>query len=108
MMLNPLSGISKKQEAEIYSFLQGAVYCWCKNFNDKEFALRDLMGGENFEWTGTPLYSLWEKHQKLRADNPVKSAGIDAGWILKKVILNDKRKFELRKSEMTNKYRWIK
>ena len=47
----------KKQEAEIYSFLQGAVYCWCKNFNDKEFALRDLMGGENFEWTGTPLYT---------------------------------------------------
>ena len=79
-----------------------------QNFNDKEFALRDLMGGENFEWTGTPLYSLWEKHKKLRADNPVKSAGIDAGWILKKVILNDKRKFELRKSEMTNKYRWIK
>ena len=20
----------KKQEAEVYSFLQGAVYCWCK------------------------------------------------------------------------------
>ena len=56
------------------------------------------MGGENFEWTGTPLYTLWEKHKKLGADNPVKSAGIDAGWILKKVILNDKRKFELRES----------
>ena len=56
----------------------------------------------------TPLYTLWEKHKKLGANNPVKSAGIDAGWILKKVILNDKRKFELRESELTNKYRWIK
>ena len=107
-IVRSVSGISETQEAKIYSFLQGAVYCWCKNLNDKEFALRDLMGGENFEWTGTPLYTLWEKHKKLGADNPVKSAGIDAGWILKKVILNDKRKFELRESELTNKYRWIK
>ncbi|WP_149554610.1 hypothetical protein [Treponema pectinovorum] len=101
-------GISEMQEAKIYTFLQGAVYCWCKNFNDEEFALRDLMGGENFDWEGTPLYALWEKHNELGAANPVKSAGIDAGWILKKVILEDKRKFELRESEMTNKYRWIK
>jgi len=39
------------------------------------------MGGENFEWTDTPVYTLWEKHKRLKADNPVKSAGIDAGWI---------------------------
>lgn len=106
--IRTVSGISEKQESEIYSFLQGTVYCWCKNLGDKEFALRDLMGGENFQWNGTPLSVLWEKQKKLGANDPVKSAGIDAGWILKKVILNDKRNFEVREREMTNKYKWIK
>lgn len=72
-------GISKEQEQRIVDFLQGAVYCWCKNRKDEWFAARDLLGGENYFWQGTPLFALYEKTKD------VKQAGIDAGWLLKKV-----------------------
>lgn len=47
----------------------------------------------------------YEKRQRY---NDLKVNGIDAGWILKKVIINDRRNFEVREREMTNKYKWIK
>ena len=37
------------------AFMQGAVYCWIKNRRDEAFAVRDLVGGENRDWNGTPL-----------------------------------------------------
>jgi len=91
-------------EQRIEDFLQGAVYCWCKNNKDKWFALRDLMGGDNFYWEGTPMYSLYEKHKNKK--NAIGLAGKDAGWILKKVINNDKRIFETKKEARTRKYKW--
>lgn len=94
-------GITAEQKQEILNFLQGAVYCWCKNRKDEWFAARDLLGGDNFYWQGTPMYSLYEKSQD------VEKAGKDAGWLLKKMIDNDKRTFETKKSEMVRKYRWI-
>ena len=30
------------------AFLQGAVYCWCRNRKDEWFAARDLLGGDNY------------------------------------------------------------
>ena len=47
----------------------------------------------------------YEKRQRY---NDLKVNGNDAGWILKKVIINDRRNFEVREREMTNKYKWIK
>jgi len=32
----------------------------------------------------------------------------DAGWILKKVLENDERKFETKKESLIRKYKWIK
>jgi len=55
-------GISSEDLKAIKNFLQGAVYCWVKNRKDEFFAARDLMGGDNFNWHGTPLYCLYEKH----------------------------------------------
>ena len=60
----------------ILDFLQGGVYCWCKNRPTEWFSLRDLMGGENFFWQGTPLIALWIKHNG-RSRDPVKGAGVD-------------------------------
>ena len=97
--------ITKEDKENIVNFLQGAVYSWCKN-NDKWFALRDLMGGDNYYWEGTPLLALYKKHQDK--DNAVKLAGKDAGWILKKVIEQDKRLFDTKKEDRTRKYKWIK
>ena len=56
--IRSVRGIAPDVELLIRVFLQGAVYCWVKNRSGQPFALRDLMGGENFEWMGTPLYAL--------------------------------------------------
>ncbi len=57
-------GITDKEKNRILNFLQGAVYYWCKNRKGEWFSLRDLMGGENYYWEGTPLVVLYEKCRK--------------------------------------------
>ena len=53
-------GITQETENKIYAFLQGAVYCWCKNRPVEWSSARDLVGGENFYWQGTPALPLYE------------------------------------------------
>jgi hypothetical protein len=112
MTINPqsevrdVSGISDNQRTAIWHFLQGAVYCWCKNRRDEWFSLRDLMGGDNFFWEGTPLQALFEKHE-LSSQDPIKQAGQDGGWLLKSVIRRDRRNFETREEHMIREYRWV-
>ncbi|MBC8756852.1 hypothetical protein H2O64_19415 [Kordia sp. YSTF-M3] len=94
----------------ICDYMQGAVYCWCKNKEEKWFSARDLFGGENFNWSGTPMIKLFDKHKSKGKtdDSAIKGAGKDAGWILKKVLNEDKRNFETKKGDLVRKYRWIK
>lgn len=105
--LREVSGISADEERDIMNFLQGAVYCWCKNRKNEWFSLRDLMGGDNYYWNDTPMIKLWEKHSNLKKADPVDEAGKDGGWLLKKVVQKDKRKFETKEEDMIRKYRWI-
>ena len=105
--LRAVSGISADEERDIINFLQGAVYCWCKNRKNEWFSLRDLMGGDNYYWNDTPMIKLWEKHSNLKKADPVDEAGKDGGWLLKKVVQKDKRKFETKEEDMIRKYRWI-
>lgn len=60
--LRAVSGLTEAQEKSIMDFLQGAVYCWCKNNKGTYFSLLDLMGGENNDWRETPLEILNSKH----------------------------------------------
>lgn len=101
-----VTGLDNKKP-RIMDFLQGAVYCWCKNRKDEWFSLRDLMGGDNYYWEATPLIFLYNKY-KTKASDPVKEAAKDAGWLLKEVIDNDKRQFETKVESLTRKYRWKK
>jgi len=98
----------EQNKNDICNFLQGAVYCWCKNKKDIWFSMRDLMGGDNFYWQGTPLIVLFEKHKALGKDDESanKEAGKESGWLLKHVIDKDKRNFETKKEELIRKYRW--
>lgn len=91
--------LSEVKLHDIEFFLQGAVYCWCKNRPDEWFGLRDLMGGENFNWEGTPLYALWEHYNENGTEDPVLQAGVSGGHILKKVIKSDDRDFYTKKEE---------
>jgi len=100
--------ITTEEIEGIRNFIQGAVYCWVKNRPDEQFALRDLVGGENFEWAGTPLYCLYEKHiQKGKSEeDAITRAAIDAGWLLKSVVNDDKRNFIPGVAGLANGYRW--
>lgn len=98
-------GISEAERRQIEDFLQGAVYCWCKNRKDEWFALRDLMGGDNFDWSGTPLMTLYRKHKNQSVD-PIRETAKDAGWLLKAVVAKDRRRFDTKKEAQTRQYRW--
>ncbi|MBF0231257.1 MAG: hypothetical protein HQK63_16965 [Desulfamplus sp.] len=102
-------GISDENLEKIKCFLQGAVYCWAKNRKDEGFAARDLVGGENCEWDGTPLWPLYQKHINAgkSRDEAVSEAGKDLGWILKVVLHEDKRIFEPYDAGMAKGYRWM-
>jgi len=99
-------GLTDEQKKSIMDFLQGAVYCWCKNRKGEWFSMRELMGGDNYYWQGTPLIALYEKHED-EVDDPVKVAGQDSGKLLKAVLKKDKRKFEVKEEAMIKQYRWI-
>ena len=103
-------GINDEEKRRIIAFLQGAVYCWCKNKPGQWFSMRDLMGGENFNWAGTPLFALYEKHEEAGKDteSAIEDAGKDSGWLLKKVIKDDRRLFDTKQEDYIRKYIWIK
>lgn len=108
--IRDVSGITKEEKQRIRDFLQGAVYCWCKNRPDEWFSMRDLMGGENFHWEGTPLFVLYQKHDNNGKDSEtaIKDAGKDSGWLLKSVIRQDARQFDDIKEELIRKYRLVR
>ena len=49
-----VTGITDNQKRDILNFLQGEVYCWCKNRKNEWFAARDLVGGDNSNWENIP------------------------------------------------------
>jgi len=116
MTLKPYSEIrdvhdlTNEDKQRIIDFLQGAIYDWCKNKPNEWFSMRDLMGGENYDWKGTPLFLLFEKYRGKgkSIDSAIDYAGKDSGWLLKQVIHSDKRLFETKIQERIRKYRWIK
>ncbi|RWX49440.1 hypothetical protein VU00_12562 [Candidatus Electrothrix marina] len=107
--IRDVHGITEEEKSGIKTYLQGAVYAWAKNKPDEQFAARDLVGGENNEWSGTPLIVLYEKHLKAgkTSDEAVTAAAKDLGWLLKSVLSKDKRHFKAGRSGLTAGYRWI-
>ena len=110
--IQAVNGLTPDQTAGIRAFLQGAVYTWCKrpdeNRDQNWFAARDLVGGDDFEWQGTPLIALYDKHAAHGRADAVERAGIDLGWLLKDVLADDRRAFEEGHGGMVKVYRWIR
>ncbi len=107
-IVRDVSGLTDEQKDRIRDFLQGAVYCWCKNRRGEWFSMRDLMGGDNFHWQGTPLIALYEKqcNAGVPSSEAIVQAGKESGWLLKSVISRDTRSFETKEEELIRKYRW--
>lgn len=103
-----VTGITPQQRDRICDFVQGAVYSWCKNRPQEWFSMRDLMGGDNGVWLGTPLDALFQKHRLAgkSQEKAEKSAGIDSGWLLKRVLDSDRRDFDSKRAERITKYLW--
>ena len=107
--LRDVTEISDLEKQLIKAFMQGAVYSWVKNRKGEPFAIRNLVGGENTDWSNTPLNVLWEKHIKLgkEGDDASEAAAKDLGWLTKSMLSEDKRVFEVEKAGMVNTYRWL-
>ncbi|WP_290724990.1 hypothetical protein [Fibrobacter sp. UBA2449] len=105
--IRKIHAISEAKVQEIKHFFQGAIRCHDKVAVGEWFSLRDLMGGENFDWNGTPLQELFEAYRG-RSD-ALKMAAKSAGWLLKAAIKDDPyRRYETKKEAFTRKYRWVK
>lgn len=103
--LNPLD------EALICAFLQGAVYAWCDAHGTKAFAARDFVGDQNKLWQGTPLMVLYEHYHNLHperrgTDYAQDQAGRALGHLLKRVIVDDKRRYTTHIEEQVRHYEW--
>lgn len=74
------------------------------------FAARDLLGGANYYWQGTPLMPLYDyylEHSDGDDEYAVREAGRAAGNLLKRVLIEDsKRTYETRQG-YTREYRWV-
>lgn len=102
---NIVANLKKDDVQRIKDFVQGSVYCFCKNCPDRYFAARDLFGGKNFHWQETPLMKLFEWHLNNRKADAKEMAGKDIGWILLDVIKEDKREFDLN-DDYVHEYKW--
>jgi len=93
-------GLTDTQREEITEFLQDAVDAFCNENHGEWFWARTLVGGENGNWRGTPLAVLFRNRFQVVHDHDAahQQAGIDVGWILKRVLEDDRRTFKTNQS----------
>jgi hypothetical protein len=103
--------LNQPEIQRIRDFLQGAVYAWLNHHPDEWFAAKTLVGGLNRNWGRTPPQELFDEHHhrlgKSRKD-AYDQSGIELGHILKAVLNDDRRLFEIDKRPDANYYRWVR
>ncbi len=98
--------LTDKQRNDILVYLQGMVYGWCASKHQEPFAARDLVGGVNGDWRGTPIQCVYEK-QTTDEDTAFTVAAQEIGRLLKRVIIDDQREFTCEKDGLgTSQYTW--
>jgi len=105
-VLREPSNLNENDRKLIRAFMQGAIYCWVKNQPNEPFAVRDLVGGLNTNWNQTPLQILYDRHIKSGRtdDEAFDLAAIDIGWIVKSLLAEDRRTFQVDNSGFVNTY----
>lgn len=105
----PVGPMDATEETRIRAYLLGAAHCWCKNRFQEWFTVQDLFGGDNRDWTDTPMIYLYERRMQegLSESEAFIKAAQDAGNIFKSVLKNDVREYDTRKnSENKREYYW--
>lgn len=100
-----VTGLKAEEEKAIKDYLLGAVRTWTRDRKNREFAARDMVGGNNKNWEGTPLQILYDKHRKSRRNHTQAHANAakELGHLLKAVLRDDKRRtFEPIKRRVTH------
>lgn len=102
-------GISQEDIDRIKVYLQGAVYAWCNSEKKhKVFRTRIFLGGENGDWNTTPvqiLYDYYRRGGQRSHQYAHREAGKAAGRLLKIVLSEDARVFEIRNGHVKG-YKW--
>ncbi len=102
------SGISEIQRILAKAYIQGAVHSFCSNNKNSEISVRILFGGDNKNWSNTPLQCVYDYYKYVAGSkNPDKQSAIDIGWLFKEVLHDDNRNFEYVGKDTGNKYKMI-
>lgn len=103
-------GFSPREIERMLDYLLGAVQVWCRDRHGEWFAARDLLGGANYYWQGTPLMRLYEYYmEQSDVDDvySVRQAGRAAGHLLKRVLIEDTKRIYETRQGFTREYRWV-
>lgn len=103
-----IKGIDKDTFQAIVDYLDDEVTNYMQS--GKWFSLRDIGGGDRFDWTGTPLYPLYDVHIQAGENKTtaIKKAGWACGKILRRVIMQREENFEQKNIKHIANYRWMK
>lgn len=108
--IRKVHGFSERQLENMRCYLLGAAHVWTRDRKGEWFAARDLLGGANYYWVGTPLmdlYTYYKGNDDNNIEYAVEEAGKAAGRLLKQALEEDsKRTYETREG-YTREYRWV-
>lgn len=100
--------LTKEQYAEAKSYIKTAVAEFCKNNPGQTFSVRELFGGANRDWNGTPLQPIYNYHNQPNVNAPADKARKDVGKLLKSILENDQNAYyERMQGGKTKLYRKI-
>ncbi len=85
--------ITPEEKALAMAYIQGAVHSHCGLHPQEPFSVRLLFGGDNRNWTDTPLQCVYLYHLNVCHDkDPANEAAKDIGWLFKRVLAEDGRR----------------
>lgn len=113
-ILPPRAEFTDEEKIKIRTFMQGAVYAWCrKQEKSKDFSqwfqARDFFDGDEGDWIGTPLEIIRDRQKPSDEEKVHDAAGKDVGYFLKQVLADDRKVFETQEGKGPydpRKYRW--
>lgn len=98
-------GITRTNTVIAEDFIRAAIDLQCKSYPGQWFSVRTLFGGANFQWSGTPLQCIYDRHIK-NGRKPAKAsvlAARDIGKMMTKVLSRHPRNFDIR-GKRANEY----